>query len=85
MFFSSRGISIAGILESNEQECFIKQSMMQNATVKYYLCDKGKFGRVGFVKLAKLDEIQYLITEKDAVEPELQAALDEYKVTVVTV
>lgn len=85
MFFSSRGISTAGILESNEQECFIKQSMMQNATTKFYLCDKGKFGRVGFVKLAKLEEIQYLITESGAVSPDLQAALDEYKVTVITI
>lgn len=85
MFFSSRGISTAGILESNEQECFIKQSMMKNATLKYYLCDKGKFGRVGFVKLARLEDIQYLITEDGAVDEELQAALQEYKVKVVTV
>lgn len=85
MFFSSRGISPAGILESNEQECFIKQSMMQNATEKFYLCDKSKFGRVGFMKLAKLEEIQYVITEDGAVDEELQATLDEYKVNVVNV
>ncbi len=85
MFFSSRGISSAGILESNEQECFIKQSMMQNATEKFYLCDKSKFGRVGFVKLAKLEDIQHLITEPDAVDTELKAVLDEYKVEVVTI
>lgn len=85
MFFSSRGISSAGILESNEQECFIKQSMMQNATTKFYLCDKSKFGRVGFVKLAKLEDIQYLITEQGAVDADLKAVLDEYKVEIKTV
>lgn len=85
MFFSSRGISNAGILESNEQECFIKQSMMKNATVKFYLCDKSKFGRVGFVKLSKLEDINYLITDADTIEPALQEVLNEYKVEVVTV
>lgn len=33
VFFSSKGVSPdAGILESNEQECFIKQQMINNAT-----------------------------------------------------
>ncbi len=85
MFFSSRGISTAGILESNEQECFIKQSIMQNATEKFYLCDKSKFGRVGFVKLAKLEDVQYIITEEGAVDAELKAVLDEYNVEIKTV
>ncbi len=85
MFFSSRGISTAGILESNEQECFIKQSMMQNATERFYLCDKSKFGRVGFVKLAKLEDIHYVITEQGAVDSELKVVLDEYKVEIKTI
>ena len=64
MFFSSRGITQnGGILESNEQECAIKQKMLKNATEKFYLCDASKVGRIGFAKLAPLNEINHIITE----------------------
>lgn len=64
MFFSSKGISeTAGILESNEQECYIKQRMIKNSKTHYYLCDKSKIGRIGFVKLLTFDELEYLITD----------------------
>lgn len=66
VFFSSKGItSRAGILESNEQECFIKQQMLANANEKYYLCDSTKIGKVGFYKLTPLDGIDYFITDSD--------------------
>ena len=66
MFFSSKGMNLnVGILESNEQECFIKQRMIKNASTRYYLCDKSKIGRVGFVKLSSFDNIEYLITDAD--------------------
>ncbi len=62
-FFSSKGVTLeAGILESNEQECFIKQQMFANSNEKYYLCDSSKIGKVGFYKLAPLEEIDYFIT-----------------------
>ncbi len=64
MFFSSRGISdVAGILESNEQEYGVKQCMLKNAGKKYFVCDKSKHGRVGFERLARFNEIDYVITE----------------------
>ncbi|MBQ4111088.1 MAG: DeoR/GlpR transcriptional regulator [Clostridia bacterium] len=64
MFFSSKGITIDGwILESNEQECAIKQKMIENSSQKYYLCDKSKIGRIGFVKLASIDKIDCFITD----------------------
>lgn len=64
MFFSSKGITEdAGILESNEAECGIKQKMLANANTKYYLCDKSKIGAVGFVKLATFDKINCIITD----------------------
>lgn len=65
-FFSSKGISHdAGILESNEQECFIKQQMLVNANKKYYLCDSSKIGKVGFYKLSPLENIDCFITDAD--------------------
>lgn len=66
MFFSSKGVTInAGILESNDYECEIKQCMLKNTEKKYYIFDKSKIGRVGFAKLAKLEDIDCFITEKE--------------------
>ena len=65
-FFSAKGVSAdVGILESNEQECFIKQQMLANANEKYYLCDSSKIGKVGFYKLVSLDKIDHFITDID--------------------
>ena len=70
MFLSSKGIDIdVGLLESNEKECGIKKIMMKNCKQRYYLCDKSKIGRVGFVKLAPLDEVDYIITEAEIDSP----------------
>lgn len=63
-FFSSKGITPeAGIMESNDQECAIKQQMLANSTEKYYLCDASKIGRIGFYKLLPIEDIDYIITE----------------------
>lgn len=77
MFFSSRGITInAGILESNDYECEIKQCMLKNSDKKYYLFDKSKVGRVGFAKLTQFDTIDCFIAEKNF-NTELKNALYE--------
>lgn len=69
MFFSSKGMSEnAGILESNEQECYIKQRMIKNAGTRYYLCDKSKIGKVGFVRLCPFESVEYLITNAELSE-----------------
>lgn len=83
MFFSSKGITLdAGILESNEQECGIKQQMLENAKERYYLCDQSKIGRIGFVKLAPFAQIDHIITEAD-LDGEWTAALQEAQVDVI--
>ncbi len=84
MFFSSKGAVLEnGILESNEQECAIKQQMLKNSNKHYYLCDKSKIGRVGFIKLAGFDEVDSFITEGE-VEPEWREVFDEHGVEVIT-
>lgn len=66
MFFSSKGVTHeAGILESNEEECGIKQKMITNSNKRYYLCDKTKIGRVGFVKLADFGTVDCFITDTE--------------------
>ena len=85
VFFSSRGVNYSGILDSNEQECFIKLSMMQNSTEKYYLCDKSKVNKIGFFKLANFEDVDYVITEKDAFDKQLTNSLADASVEVIEV
>lgn len=85
MFFSSKGVTEhAAILESNEQEAALKQKMLANAKLKYFLCDAGKFGRVGFVKLATFSDIDYFITEA-SVGNALSDKFEEYGVELITI
>ena len=85
MFFSSRGIGENSvILESNEQECFIKQSMLKNSKEHYYLCDKSKIGRVGYMRLSTFDNIHYLITDGE-IDEQLQITLDELNVEIIKI
>ncbi len=79
MFFSSKGImeEDSWILESNEQECAIKQKMIDNSMERYYICDKTKVGRVGFVKLTPISKINYFITDYSPSEKWLEKFKDE--------
>ncbi len=66
MFLSSKGLTLdGGILESNEQECAIKQKMLKNSGEVYYMCDKSKLGRIGFAKLTSFEKVDYIITDGD--------------------
>ncbi len=66
MFFSSKGVTAdAGVLESNEEECGIKQRMIQNSNEKFYICDSTKIGRIGFEKLSEFDKLNKFITDCD--------------------
>lgn len=85
MFFSSKGIGDnAVILEGNEQECFIKQRMIKNSRICYYLCDKSKIGRVGYMRLASFEDIAYLVTDAE-IDGMLKATLDECNVEIINV
>ena len=85
VFFSSKGITEdVGILESNELECGIKQKMIENSSKRYYLCDKSKIGRVGFVKLCGFDKINTIITDAD-LDLSFKTKLDELKVDIIKI
>ena len=85
MFFSSRGIGENSvILESNEQECSIKLSMLKNSKTHYYLCDKSKIGRVGYMRLTSFDNIDYLVTDAD-INDSLKEVLNENNVELIKV
>ncbi len=85
MFFSSKGIGDNSIvLEGNEQECCIKQKMIKNSRIRYYLCDKSKIGRVGYMRLTSFENIAYFVTDAE-VGGTLKATLDEYNVEIINV
>ena len=83
VFFSAKGIVRgSGILESNEQECAVKQQMIKNSNERYFLCDKSKIGRIGFIKLAGIEEIDGFITE-EAIDEDWRKELEELGTKVV--
>ena len=85
MFFSSKGIGDNSIvLEGNEQECCIKQKMIKNSRIRYYLCDKSKIGRVGYMRLTSFENIAYFVTDAE-VGGTLKSTLDEYNVEIINV
>lgn len=65
VFFSAKGFTDTGlILEGGEEECGIKKKMLKNAKIKYFLCDKSKFDKVGHIKLTDIENINEFITDK---------------------
>ena len=76
-FFSGRGITKNAILDSNEQECSIKMNMIKNAEKKYFVFDKSKYGKVGFVKIAHFEDIDCIITEKNTLDNSVREVLNE--------
>lgn len=85
MFFSSKGIGDNSIiLEGNEQECFIKQRMIKNSRIHYYLCDRSKIGRVGYMRLSSFEDIDFLVTDAQ-IEGSLKDTLDEYNVEIIKI
>ncbi len=83
VFFSSRAINHSGILDSNEQEGFIKINMMKNSEKIFYVCDKSKYGKIGYVKLADFSEIDYIITEKGAFDNKMAEIISERNVKII--
>ena len=84
MFFSGKGlVRNNGVLESNEQECAIKQQMLKNSTEHYYICDKSKVGRIGFIKLTDIDNLNGIITDAE-IDDEWKAELAEANVKLIT-
>ncbi len=85
IFFSSKGITAdGGVLESNEAESGIKTKMLANSSEKYYLCDKSKMGGVGFIKLAPIECLDFIITNTEPSE-ELNERFAEFGVGVIKI
>ena len=70
--------------KGSEKNC-LKKKMLRNSGKKYYLCDKSKFGRVGFVKLADFSDINVFITDCEDVEAQLGTKLADADVKVINI
>ena len=82
VFFSSKGvIHEKGILESSEAEYRIKRAMIENSQQKYFLADKSKIGRIGFIKLANFSDIDFFVSDKEP-DNELKSILKKNKVKI---
>ena len=58
--------------------------MIKNSKTKYYLCDKSKIGKVGFVKLASIESLDYFITDCE-LDANYIEKFKEFKVQIIKV
>lgn len=64
MFFSCFGVSSRfGIFDAIESETKIKKAMFESARNIVLLCDRSKFEKLGFPKLADFGQIDYLVSD----------------------
>lgn len=77
VFFSCRGIDSEGTYEADSNQALIKRKMINNTKKRVLLVDSSKFNQHHFFKLAYLDKIDYIITDKKPSDTFLNS-MDEY-------
>lgn len=78
-FFSAKGLTTQGLMDSHLGEVAVKQQMLRMASQRIALLDGSKFGVRGLCTLIPLDQVHVLIT--DALPPgELQDAIRDASV-----
>lgn len=64
-FFSAQSILENGeIYDCFEQENYLRQEMIKNATKKVFLCDTTKLGKSSPFRLCNIDDVDYIVCEK---------------------
>lgn len=64
VFFSCKGFSPRrGLTDSNEQESDIRKLMIKCSETAVFLCDHTKFDKVGYVTTARLEDVDYFISD----------------------
>lgn len=65
-FFSAKALSADGIISDfSEDEVLVRRSMFKNADKIAFMCDSSKFGARSGYKQLSLDEVDFLITERE--------------------
>lgn len=66
-FFSARGISDDGIISDYDRdEVLVRNTMLQNAGKKVFLCDSSKYGQLASYKQCHLKELDVMISEGES-------------------
>ncbi|MCX7681718.1 MAG: DeoR/GlpR family DNA-binding transcription regulator, partial [Anaerolineae bacterium] len=66
-FFGAKGITLEeGLTDVNEFEVAIKRDMVAHARQVIAIVDSSKWGQVGFVSFASIDQVDCVITDEDA-------------------
>jgi DeoR/GlpR family transcriptional regulator of sugar metabolism len=80
---SCRGISaMNGMTDGSILEVEVKRIMINNSKILILLLDHSKFGQNGVVSFGSLDDIDYLITDSEVDEENLQM-FTGYKVKII--
>lgn len=65
-FFSTKAVSADGIAtDCNKEEVAVRQTMLQHAQKRVFLCDSGKYGTVSGYRQCTLSDVDIMISEKD--------------------
>lgn len=70
-FVGTNGVHNERITTANEEEGACQKIILDNAQMKYILCDSSKVGRVDLFDFYRLDRVDGLITDKNINEPTL--------------
>ena len=82
-FFGAKGITPEeGLTDVNSAEVAIKRDWVANAKQVIAIVDSSKWGRVGFASFASIDQVDCVITDKDA-PPDMVATLRDADVNVI--
>lgn len=64
-FVGVSGVTTEGLFDYSMEDCEMKRTYLSRSSKKILLCDSSKFHRMSLVQVAKLDELDMLITEAD--------------------
>lgn len=82
LFFGVEGFDIvSGLTCATIEEAILTQAMMKSASQVIVLADSSKFGRLGFGRICKLEDIDVLITD-DGLDDEVRKSIESLGVVV---
>lgn len=81
LFLGVGGITVEGLSNPYEEDGFVKREMMKRAEQVIVLADHTKFGKKSFHRVADLDQIDLVITDKEP-EGEIAERLQRHEIDV---
>ena len=82
-FFGAKGLTLEdGLTDVNRDEVVVKRDWVAHARQVIAIVDSSKWGRVGFVSFASIDQLDCVITDEGA-PPDVVAALQQAGVEVI--